>query len=197
MPLILAGSAAGPTMMKSLYMTALRSTPKPLSMKVFSAAGEWTSSTSASPVSPSFKASPLPTATTLTVYCGYGLAEGGDQDVEETGILRRRCRREHQVGLGHGGRGLRRHCRSRAPPWSSIEPVPWSWSPRSRRSRDHHCDRERATAPTWRRATCAGRVGCPHPLSTLIPFPPDRRSLGESPRGPGAARSSPARRRAP
>ena len=70
MPLMPAGSLVGPTMMKSLYITACRSTPNPSAMYFSSAAGECTRRTSASPVSPILRASPLPTATTLVLYIG-------------------------------------------------------------------------------------------------------------------------------
>ncbi len=48
-------------------MTSRRSMPYPAATSSFSAAGEWTSRTSALPSSPSFSASPLPTATVFTL----------------------------------------------------------------------------------------------------------------------------------
>ena len=62
----LAGSAGGPTMTKSLYITARRFTPKPASTNASSRAGACDSTTSTSPFSPSFIALPLPTAITST-----------------------------------------------------------------------------------------------------------------------------------
>ena len=57
-----AGSSAGPTITKSLCITAFLLAPCPSAMKSSSAAGEWTKSTSASPRAPSSIASPEPTA---------------------------------------------------------------------------------------------------------------------------------------
>ena len=64
--LMAAGSAVGPTTRNELCMTSVRSIPEPLATSSFSAAGEWTSRTSALPSSPSLMASPLPTATVFT-----------------------------------------------------------------------------------------------------------------------------------
>ena len=66
MPLTPAGSDGGPTMMKSLCMTSFRFTPLPSSMNFFSAAGECTSRTSASPFEPMAIAWPEPTAMVFT-----------------------------------------------------------------------------------------------------------------------------------
>ncbi len=52
MPAIPAGSLFGPTMRNVLCMTSSRSTPLPAAMNSFSAAGECTSRTSASPFAP-------------------------------------------------------------------------------------------------------------------------------------------------
>ncbi len=67
MPRTPAGSFLGPTMMKSLYITSLRTEPKPAAMNLSSSARACTSTTSASPFSPSFSAAPVPTDTTLTL----------------------------------------------------------------------------------------------------------------------------------
>ena len=61
-----ARSLAGPTRMKSLYITSRRSMPKPCSTKASSAALSWTKTTSQSPRSPILSACPVPTATTRT-----------------------------------------------------------------------------------------------------------------------------------
>ena len=76
-PLMPAGSDAGPTMTNSLYMTSVRAPPKPAATNFFSAAGLWTSRTSASFFSPSLMASPEPTATTLTLYVGLSFSNAG------------------------------------------------------------------------------------------------------------------------
>src|SRR6266851_4082126 len=65
-PATLAGSLVGPISTKSLYMTSRRPTPKPAATKASSDGVSWTSSTSASPCSPSLSAWPVPTATTRT-----------------------------------------------------------------------------------------------------------------------------------
>src|SRR5450759_774653 len=75
--LTFAGSAAGPTMTKSLYITGLRSVPKPFATKLVSAAGLWTSRTSASFFTPSAMASPEPTATTFKVKVGFAFSNAG------------------------------------------------------------------------------------------------------------------------
>ena len=66
MPLIPAGSAFGPTMTKSLYMTSKRSTPLPSATNFSSDGLAWTSSTSPSPLAAFLSAWPVPTATTRT-----------------------------------------------------------------------------------------------------------------------------------
>src|SRR6185503_9475223 len=66
-PLILAGSAAGPTMTKSLYITSRRSTPKPSATNFSSASRSCTKTTSASPRLPMSSAWPVPCATTRTL----------------------------------------------------------------------------------------------------------------------------------
>ena len=63
LPFTFAGSEAGPTMMKSLYMTSRRSLPFFSFMKAASASGSCTSSTSTSPFLPYCRALPVPTAT--------------------------------------------------------------------------------------------------------------------------------------
>ena len=65
-PSACAGSSLGPSRTKSLCITAARLSPWPCAMYVSSAAGECTSSTSASPLAPMASASPDPTATVLT-----------------------------------------------------------------------------------------------------------------------------------
>ena len=65
-PAIPAGSSAGPTMTKSLYITSTRSTPKPSATKASSAGREWTKTMSASPRLPVSSAWPVPCATTRT-----------------------------------------------------------------------------------------------------------------------------------
>src|SRR3954451_22280153 len=64
---VLAGSDGGPTKTKSVCITARRGGPWPSFMNVCSAAGEWTSSTSAWPRAPRSSACPEPTATVLTL----------------------------------------------------------------------------------------------------------------------------------
>src|SRR5262245_29043263 len=66
-PRILAGSASGPTMMKSLYMTRRRFRSLPSATYFFSSDGAWTSATSASPRAASASACPVPTDTGFTV----------------------------------------------------------------------------------------------------------------------------------
>ena len=66
LPLILAGSSAGPTTTKSLNMTSVRLMPLPSSTNFFSAAGACTSSTSTSQFLPCSSALPVPTATHLS-----------------------------------------------------------------------------------------------------------------------------------
>ena len=66
-PAMPAGSASGPTITKSLYMTSSRLTPWSASINASSLARACTRSTSASPCSPSANACPVPTATTSTV----------------------------------------------------------------------------------------------------------------------------------
>ena len=66
-PLILAGSASGPTMRKSLYMTSRRSCILPSATYFFSSAGAWHSVTSASPRAASASAWPVPTEIVFTV----------------------------------------------------------------------------------------------------------------------------------
>ena len=61
-----AGSPAGPTMTKSLYITGKRSTPHPSATKASSAARACTNTTSASPRLPVSSAWPVPCATTRT-----------------------------------------------------------------------------------------------------------------------------------
>ena len=61
-----AGSAGGPMMTKSLYITWRRFTPQPSSTNFCSAAGACTSTTSTSPLQPSRNACPVPTASTWT-----------------------------------------------------------------------------------------------------------------------------------
>ncbi len=68
MPLTPAGSVAGPTITKSLYITYWRLMADPFSTSFISAAGECTKSTSASPFSPNASACPVPTAIVLTSY---------------------------------------------------------------------------------------------------------------------------------
>src|SRR5579859_540244 len=63
---MLAGSLLGPTITKSLYITSSRLMPSPLSTKASSWARACTSTTSASPLAPSARAWPVPTATTST-----------------------------------------------------------------------------------------------------------------------------------
>ena len=63
---IRAGSAAGPTITKSLYMTSNRSRACRSATNWSSASRAWTSSTSASPRRPMAMACPVPTATTST-----------------------------------------------------------------------------------------------------------------------------------
>ena len=65
-PFTPAGSAAGPTTTKSLYMTSFRCTPNPSATNFFSAAGAWTKTTSASPRDPVSSAWPVPCAMTRT-----------------------------------------------------------------------------------------------------------------------------------
>ncbi len=66
-PLIFAGSASGPIITKSLYMTARREVPLPSAIQTCSASGECVSSTSPSPRAPSFKMSPLPATIAFTI----------------------------------------------------------------------------------------------------------------------------------
>src|SRR5262249_6496944 len=66
MPLMPAGSAWGPTMMKSLYMTSKRFTPKPSATNCSSDFLSCTNSTSASPFLARSMAWPVPLATTRT-----------------------------------------------------------------------------------------------------------------------------------
>src|SRR5882724_8270930 len=66
MPLMPAGSACGPTMMKSLYMTSKRFTPKPSATNCSSDFLSCTNSTSASPFLARSMAWPVPLATTRT-----------------------------------------------------------------------------------------------------------------------------------
>ena len=63
-----AGSLAGPTSTKSLCITNRRCPAVPSATNACSAAGECTSSTSASPRRPSSMAWPLPTASVLTCH---------------------------------------------------------------------------------------------------------------------------------
>ena len=65
-PAIPAGSEAGPTITKSLYMRSNRSTPNPPATNASSAGFACTSSTSASPLRALRSACPVPTATTRT-----------------------------------------------------------------------------------------------------------------------------------
>ena len=65
-PLTLAGSAAGPTSTKSLYMTGTRLRPKPSATNFSSATWSCTKTTSASPRRAMSSAWPVPTATTRT-----------------------------------------------------------------------------------------------------------------------------------
>jgi len=67
-PLIWAGSASGPTMTKSLYMTSRRLSILPSATYFFSSSGACTSATSASPRAASASACPVPTETVFTVY---------------------------------------------------------------------------------------------------------------------------------
>jgi hypothetical protein len=67
MPRTFAGSFAGPTTMKSLYITSRRSTPNPAATNLSSSGRLWTSTTSTSPFSPSFMAFPVPTEITWTL----------------------------------------------------------------------------------------------------------------------------------
>src|SRR5690349_1493797 len=66
-PATCAGSEGGPTSTKSLLITYLRLAEWPPATNSRSAAGECTSSTSASPRAPRASACPEPTATVLTV----------------------------------------------------------------------------------------------------------------------------------
>src|SRR2546425_4291073 len=66
-PPILAGSASGPTTMKSLYMTSRRSWSLPSSTYFFSREGAWTRTTSASPRAARASAWPVPTDAVFTV----------------------------------------------------------------------------------------------------------------------------------
>ncbi len=92
LPLMPAGSAAGPTITKSLYITSWRSTPKPSATNC-SSDGLWcTNSTSASPFFASSIAWPVPTATTRTSIPVFFL-ELRQQLAEQPGVL------------GRGGRG--------------------------------------------------------------------------------------------
>ena len=67
MPETAAGSADGPTMTKSLYITLRLSMPNPVATNAFSAWGSCTKSASASPWRASRMAWPVPTAITRTV----------------------------------------------------------------------------------------------------------------------------------
>src|SRR5581483_2390472 len=67
-PLTLAGSSAGPTRTKSLYMTSRRFRILPSATYFFSSAGAWHRLTSASPRAASASACPVPTAIVLTEY---------------------------------------------------------------------------------------------------------------------------------
>ena len=65
-PLIFAGSPAGPMMTKSLYMTSRRSCSLPSSTYFFSRLGAWQRATSASPRAASASDWPVPTAIVFT-----------------------------------------------------------------------------------------------------------------------------------
>ena len=67
MPLMPAGSFAGPTMTKSLCMTSWRLITDPLSTSACSELGACARTASASPRSPIARASPEPTAMTFTL----------------------------------------------------------------------------------------------------------------------------------
>ncbi len=66
LPLALAGSDAGPTTMKSLYITGKRLVANPSATNFSSAAVSCTNTMSASPRRPVSSAWPVPTATTRT-----------------------------------------------------------------------------------------------------------------------------------
>ena len=128
MPLIPAGSAGGPTTRNMLCISSWRFTPNPPSMSVFSAAGEWTISTSALPSSPSLSAAPLPTATVFTLQAVAASKAGtrtsrspeswvevvvarmrspeaaGDAALEATGVAARRA--ATVAGAADGAAGL-------------------------------------------------------------------------------------------
>ena len=70
MPLMPAGSFAGPTMTKKLYAMIFRSTPYPPVRKDTSCEGEWTRIMSASPASACAIAAPVPNGTKLMVIHG-------------------------------------------------------------------------------------------------------------------------------
>ncbi len=75
-PLMPAGSPFGPIRTKSLYMTGLRSSPKPSATNFSSCALAWTKTTSASPRRPVSSAWPVPCETTRTSMPVFVLNSG-------------------------------------------------------------------------------------------------------------------------
>src|SRR5947199_1987698 len=163
-PPILAGSASGPTTMKSLYMTSRRSWSLPSSTYFFSREGAWTRTTSASPRA----ARSSSTACRSTSGGTARPRRAADPARAEPARAARRRRLRHAPSLGHAAplaARLRaapaRHARGQGPPGAGEG----ARAPGGGRGGRPH----RANSPGAPREPDRGRHARPHRRRAVLP----------------------------